>query len=331
MVAANNISENQHPLPVYVIFGSDDFLRARRLEEVLGRLLGDDRDNMALAMFEGATVELAEVLDECRTPSLLAPIRVVCVQEADAFVSAHRKVLEDYIQSPSPTGILLLVCRKWPKTTRLYKQVDKLGGHLDCEPPKKRYEFVAWAADHARSEYGCTLMSGAADRLVDLVGDHLGLLNMELAKLATYVAPGGEIRLEDIEEMVGASRAETVFRITDAVAQRDVGQALALWDQVLATDRDASFRAVGGLAYGFRRLAEAKRMVSQGVPLGDVRAQLRIWSEPTSLARQLDRFSMDQWQGHLVKLLQIDMGAKAGLGTVKSSVEKFIVELCAAS
>lgn len=331
MVAANNMTDRRQALPVYVIFGSDGFLRAQRLEETLGRLLGDDRDSMALAMFEGDTAELADVLDECRTPSLLAPIRVVCVHDADAFVSANRKVIEDYVQAPSPTGVLVLVCRKWPRTTRLYKQIEKLGGHLECEPPRRRHEFAAWATDHARRVYSCTLAPGAADRLVDLVGDNLGLLNMELAKLSIYVSPRREIRSEDIEELVGSSRMETVFKITDAVAQRDANRALDLWDQVLASDRDAPFRAVGGLAYGFRRLAEAKRMVAQGVPLGEVSSRLRIWGESGNLARQLDQFSLDQWQGHLVKLLQIDMGAKAGLGTVRSSVEKFVVELCTAS
>ncbi len=315
--------------PMYAVFGSDDFLRGHRLRELLDRLLGDDRDAMALAEYSGEDASLADVLDECRTPSLLAPIRVVCVRDADDFVSEHRKHLEAYLQSPSPSGVLVLVCRSWPKSTRLYKQVAALGGNIECEPPKGA-GFARWAIDRAR-HYGCTLSGAAAERLLELVGDELGILDSELSKLATYVAPRTEIGPSDVEALVGASRAEKVFGVVDAIAARDAGRALELWDQVLATDRKAPHLAVGGLAWGFRRLAGAKRMLSQGASMSQVISLHKVWDRPQDFARHLDRFSLDRWEHHLVTLLRIDVGAKTGLGEVESSVEKFIVELCAAS
>jgi len=175
------------------------------------------------------------------------------------------------------------------------------------------------------------MQGGAAERLYELVGDDCGLLNMELAKLATYVAPRNEIRLADVEALIGSSRVEKVFGITDAIARRDAKTALSLWEQVLSSDRAAAYTSVGGLAFGFRKLAEAKRMISQGTTVADAKTRLRIWGDVGSLGRQLDRFSLAQWRDHLVKLLRIDHGAKTGLHTVETSVEKFIVELCAAS
>ena len=346
MVAKQHSATQTGPRPIYVIYGADDFLRAEGLENVLRRLIGDDRDGTSLATFEGGSAELADVLDECRTPSLLSPLRVVCVRDADDFVTAHRKSLEKYVtgfidaregarkdKQPEPeiTGVLILICRSWPKTTRLFKLVSRIGENLSCEPPK-RGDFARWAAGQARQAYGCALQAGAAERLVDLAGDNLGLLNMELAKLATYVAPRSEIRQADVEELVGASRVQIVFSVTDAIAQHDVRRGLALWDQVVATDRGAPYKAVGGLAYGFRRLVEAKRLVCQGVSVNEAMRRLRIWGAGSAadLSRQLERFSLAQWRDHLVRLVRIDVGAKTGLGSVETSVEKFIVELCSA-
>ena len=190
---------------MYAVFGSDDFLRSAGVETVLGRLLGDDREGGALTSFEGPSAELADVLDACRTPSLFAARQVVCVLDADDFVKEHRKSLERYLEDvaaavgesggqASPNAALLLVCRTWQKTTRLYKLVDQVGVNVGCEPPRRRDGFVAWVREHGRNTYGCQVAPAAADRLVELVGENLGLLNMELAKVSTYVADRGDHR-----------------------------------------------------------------------------------------------------------------------------------------
>jgi|CXWL01.1.fsa_nt_gi DNA polymerase-3 subunit delta len=321
-------STTRPPAPVYAIFGEDDFLRRQALDRIVTRAIGPERDGMAYVEFDGDSADLAQVLDEVRTASLLAPLRVVCIREADGFITDHRDALERYAQSPAPTGVLILVCRSWQKTWRLYKKVDALGGNIECATPKAR-DLPDWVTKRARDTYECSIDPAAARRLVELVGDQLGILDMELAKLSTHVAPQKSIASEHVEELVGASRIEKVFAITDAVARRDAARALALWDQVIATDRQAPYRAVAGLAYGLRRLAEAKRLLEQGLPVWQVAKQVNPWAQPEAVAKQLERFSLPQWRAYLVKLLAIDVGAKTGLGTVQSSVEKLVVEMCA--
>ena len=340
------------PPPIYVIHGKDDFLRRQAIEKVVTGILGPDRDNMAFAEFDGRTARIIDVLDECRTMSLLAPFRVVCVREADTFISAkaeedeagpsggepsrrrrplsNREQLEKYLEKPSPTGVLILVCETWNKAWRLNKIALEIGRCIVCDPPKKGPNLAAWIERQARTAYDCALDSDAASRLIDLVGDALGVVDSELAKLATYVGSRKAIHAADVENLVGASRSETVFRITDAIGRRDAAGALAIWDQVLATNKDAAYMAVGGLAWGFRRLAEAKRQVGGGAPIQQVALMFGKFTNPAAVKRQLDRFSLRQWQDHLVQLLHIDVGAKTGLGSVRSSVEKLIVSLCEA-
>ncbi|MBI5763228.1 MAG: DNA polymerase III subunit delta [Planctomycetes bacterium] len=329
-------------MPIYVIFGAEDFLRLRAMNALISRIIGPARDDMALAEFDGDNALLADVLDEVRTPSLLAPVRMVIVRDADEFVSENRDGIERFLTKPPPkkdakveppppiTGVLVLVCRSWSKSTRLYKIVDALGGNIPCDSPKAN-EVPGWLVAHARSAYGCTLDGAAARRLVDLVGPSLGLLDMELSKLATYVMPKTMIGMTQIEELVGASREEKVFGITDCIARRDAKGALAMWEQVIATDRDAPYRSIGGLAYGFRKLAEGKRLMKQGLAMPEVAKRAGLWGDLTQIKRQLERFSLTQWQDHLVKLLRLDVASKTGLGHVSTSVERFIVELCSAA
>lgn len=308
---------------IRVIFGNDEYLRAEALGRVIGEVLGDDRDSMALAEFDGDSAELRDVLDECRTASLLAANRLVIVRDADAFVSEHRESLEKYFKSPSPTSVLVLVCRSWPSNTRLYKAVAQLGGNIACDAPKPA-AMGGWIVSHAQEVYGCRIDQAAARRLVDLVGPQLGLLNMELSKLATYIAPRTQIREADVEELVGESRAEVVFRIADAICAGDSAKAMILWDQVISNDRDAEYRAVGGLAYAFRRLAEAKRQAVQGVPIFDIARKMGPFTDANRLGRELRRFSLRQWEDLMVRLMEIDLGNKTGLAGPRLAIEKLI-------
>ncbi len=330
MSAANTRDPATEAAPVYAIFGGDAFLRNQAVREAIRAACGGASEPAEVVEFDGTQAEPADVFDACRTMSLLAPVSIVCVRDADPFIKQHRDLIERYVASPSSSAVLILVLNaKLPSNTRLYKRIAAVGRNVSCEPPKGA-ALSAWAVNHAQSAYGARLESPAARRLVELVGDNLGRMDSELAKLSTFVYPKTSIRAADVDEMVGVSREEKVFGITDAVARRDARSALTLWDQVLAGDRQAEYRAVGGLAWGFRRLADAKRLVGQGVAVAEAARRSGIWTQPASLQRQLDRFSASQWHQHLVQLLQIDFAAKNGLGSIRSGVEKFIVSLCEA-
>lgn len=327
MAASRTRSREYRRLPVYVVHGGESFLKARVIAELMNQFLPPDGGDTAPSTFDGTVAGLADVLDECRTPSLLATTRVVLVRDADAFVTRFRESIEQYLASPSPDGILILECRSWLKTTRLYKKVDALGGNIACEPPK-RAELPAWLMQRAAEAHGCSLSREVATRMVDLVGDSLGMLDMELAKLATYVGSRGPIRIEQVEDLVGCTREEIIFRVVDAIADRDAGTALARWDQVMATDRNAPYRAIGGLAWSMRRFADAKRLLQMN--RSPYEAGFR-GMDPRILNKALDRYTLSQWYDNVIKLLRIDLGAKSGLGNTQTAVEKLIVDMCSAN
>lgn len=343
--------------PVYVVYGKDEFLRARRLQSLLLELSGDDGDATAVASFDGGAASLIDILDDVRTPSMFSPLRVVCVRDADLLFArdggdddaaqaapakgakargsafrtlSARELMEKYIEHPCDTGVLVLECKTWPKNTRLFKIVDKVGQNIDCEPPKDG-QFEAWVGRHAREEFGCSFAVGAAARLVELVGDNSGLLHMEMSKLATYILPRTEIRTADVEAIVGESRIEIVFKLMDAITVGKPEAALRMWHQVLAGGRSAEFMAVGGLRFAFERLYNSKRMHSQGASAYDIKSALRIWDPENMLPKQLSRFSLAEAGALLRQLLRIDVNSKSGLGTVENAVEKLIVETCAAN
>ena len=318
------------PARSYVVFGSDDFLRRRGLQKLLSDLGSTDADDAGITQIEGdKTCELSTVLDAARTPSLLSPLCIVVVRSADEFVTKYRDALLKYVEKPSPDGYLILDCRSWKTNTKLHKALVKEKAAINCKPPEQRDALVAWIDAEARAN-GWQLGRGVAGRLCDLVGDNFGLLRGELEKLATFVAPRSDIQIADVEALVGQSREQNVFGITDAIAERKPLRALQLWHEVLMTDRAGPFRAVGGLAFGVKKLVAARSLMDGGYSVQKARSELRIWTNTAALERQLQRFSRRQWEDVLLRLLRIEANSKSGLGEVEVAVEKLIVDMCAA-
>lgn len=341
MKAAKGASASKSsPDSVYAVVGADDFLRRAALRRLLDELIEPEQRDGAVAEFDGETASLAEVLDELRTMSLLAPRRVVILSEADAFLSrkylddrnreeSYRDAVDRYLDAPAEANVLILVAAKLAANTRLAKRLAAARRVIQCEPPGNQ-ALPGWAAAHASSAYQCKMDLMAARRLVELAGDSLGRLDGEIGKLAAFVGARGAITVQDVDALVGSSRMEKVFGIKSAIASRDAPKALDQWEQVLATDRNAPYRAVGGLAYEFRKMVQAKQLLSNGADLAEAIRGAGLWGDWAEIKRQLDRFSLRRWQDQLLKLLQIDIGSKSGLGGVPLAVEKLIVELCAA-
>ena len=305
---------------VYAVVGSDRFLRSQVVDDLVQRLAGELD---TLTRVNGADAVLAEVLDEVRTMSLLGSRRVVVVEEAAPFIRAHRTALERYCAEPSPSGCLILSCPTLPKNTRLYRVIRAHGAVLHQDPPKGR-AVLGWITNRARTRYGKRLTTVTAHALREQLGDSPGALDAELAKLAAYVGERAEITATDIDSLTGHHRLEKVFAVTDAMSSGDAKTALERWEQVLATDRAAPARAIAGLAWGIRRLRQARSDWDSGADLHQLAR--RLYTDPTLLRRRLEYVSADQLAEQQRDLLAADLAVKTGISTIDSAVEKFIVK-----
>lgn len=304
---------------VYAVSGADLFRKKQTIDAICDTV-GDSDEKPS--RYEGAKSELALVLDDVRTYSLLGGTRIVIVEDADTFITRHRASLEKYCAEPVDSGVLILECTTLPANTRLHKIIAKVGQVIKVDPLKGQ-ALQGWMVQHARDTYAKQLDRQAAWRLADLVGTSLGALDAELSKLSIYVGSRPSITPKDVEELVGRLREEDIFGITDAMASGDTATALGKWERVLATDRAGPARAVGGLAWGFRKLLDLKLQSESGVPMGSLARQ--AFTTPDVLQRRLARHNVVDLQNKLTALLEADVASKNGLSTASSAIQQFIV------
>lgn len=247
--------------PLIAVYGDEAFLKRQCLAEIKRRAAGDDAD-FSCTELAGDKALLREVLDELSTMSLFGGgPRVVIVEEADKFVTAYRPKLEDFAAKPSSNGVLVLEVGTWPSNTRLYKAVASMGLNLQCSAPSEG-TTAKWLVGWAKRPYQAKLEHDAAEMLVDLVGMELGLLDQELAKLAS-AAGTSPITCELVDKFVGTWRTKTAWDMIDAAVEGRAAEAMKQLDRLLSAG-EHPIAILAQTASVLRRFAAATRLLEAG-------------------------------------------------------------------
>jgi len=305
--------------PIYVLHGTDTFLRDAHRSEIVAGLVGDVDPQLCVASFD-ATAELADVLDELRTLPFLAPCRIVIVRDAEAFVSAHRESLEAYLTRPSHHAALVLIVSSWPSNTRLAKRVKQIGEVRDCSA-KDPGRFVQQAAGRRNKK----IAPPAAALLAELIGADLAALDAEIEKLALYTGPRDTITPEDVGLLVAAAAGAEAFALTNAITAGDARAALKSLAGTLTT-RGEEFKVLGMLAWHLRRALAAKQAVLVGQK-PDLRMPYR---QQGPFLGMLERRSLRALQDDFRRMIAADLAMKSGAGPT-AAMQQLVVALCSPS
>jgi DNA polymerase III delta subunit len=309
---------------VAALVGSDTFLQLAALDRLL-RLLPADATRIDL---DGETAQLADVLDEARSFAMFGGGKAVVVRNADDFVKNNREKLEDYVESPSDSAMLVLRLAKLPATQRIYKAIAKVGRIEPCDAPK---ELAKWIIERGKAAHQLTVAFDAARLLADLIGDDLGRLDNELAKLALTVE-GGAVSAKHVAQSAAFQREREMWDMTNSLASGDRAGALRRWREMLRLDSSVEFRAVTWLGMWLESVRKAQPMIRRGDSAATIGQAVRIWQRElqgpfVETARAMGQRGVDR----AVDLLaEIDFQSKTGVGNAADNVERFILSLAVA-
>ncbi len=316
------------PNPIVVLHGSEWQLKQEALRQIIGQVLGEGADDdLSVTKFTGKDVELRQVRDELLTVSMFSVGRVVVVEEADEFITNHRSGLEEYADKPARSSVLVLDCKTWRKNTRLAKLVAESGLEIECgELTGAR--LMKWLIDRMQAAYDKQLTRDAAGLMTELVGNSLGLLEQELAKLAAFAGERRSIGVDDVRGLVGGWKAQTTWTMTNAVRDGDLSVALSCLDQLLVSG-EAPQKILGGISFVFRKVAHATEQARQGATLNTALRECGVFPRDVdasvSYLRRIGRAWAEKMTG---RLLQADADLKGNSRLPERlQLERLLVDL----
>ncbi|MBI5864634.1 MAG: DNA polymerase III subunit delta [Planctomycetes bacterium] len=319
--------------PIIVIFGGEEFRKAETLAGELNGLLPPDVDRgMALCEYDGSRSEeqggptIVNILDDLATLPFLAPRRVVVIRDADKFITLNRERLERYVAAPAPTGVLILVCRTFPAATRLAKaSVAARGRLIECKAIRP-HEVPAFIGEQA-ALHRKKIEPLAVSRLADRVGPDQGRLVGDVEKLALFVEDRPAITAADVDAIVEPTREEKIFAAVDAAGLGKLREALVMWRQMLALDKNVVFPAMGGIAWSLRNWINAHNLLASGLSLAQIAPRVQMWQRDKELALLLKRIPARKAARLLAATADLDAQAKSGGRSIEMGVEALLVEI----
>jgi DNA polymerase-3 subunit delta len=313
--------------PVYLITGGD----RPKIEKALARLRGH---------FEVEAIESVSALDTsgdaavglCNAGSLFGDARLIVVRDVDGrrdgegrlkggWKAADVTAVAEYLASPAPATVLALVADDVKASAVLWKACEKAGSVLHFEVPKKALH--GWVAEQFR-ERGVRAEPEAVSALIQLVGDDLTSLKVEVDKLAIWAGdePIGE---REVGSLVASNADIPTYELTEAWSARDSGRALevseSIFDHESRTRRDVAPRLAGTLGSHVTRLRALKRLSAEGV--GSKAAAERLKLHPfraQKLMAQAEGFSAEELDDAVVRLAALD-GALKGQSRLAPDLE----------
>jgi DNA polymerase-3 subunit delta len=304
-------SSAEKPLSQLYLFNGDDTLKQETLLERLRQrvaALGDLTMNSQIL----AAKEIKQpgyLLDALNTLPFGSPVRLVVIKEADTLFKAIQEALVTYAKKPSDTTVLVLIAKKLPVSSRLYKAVlaHDRRSVIDCGS-KKRSELPGLIRGLTRRE-GVDITTSAANLLIDRVGTSTVALNTEIGKLAAMVKAVGSnlIEEEDVSRNVVRLVEPKPWDLTNALALRDATLCLRLMGRM------RGYTAVGLFTQCVAKVREiltAATLKKRGLPvassMGKQEWQLREVLKATGLYRA------DELETLLKKAPGIEMQMKSG-------------------
>jgi DNA polymerase-3 subunit delta len=304
---------------VYALVGPDSFLQLQELGAI-ARELGKDTQRVDI---EGDKAELADVLDEVRSFAMFGSGKLVVVRNADGLLERFKEQLEDYVSNPSDSATLVLRFDSLPGNLRVAKAIAKAGEVRKCEPPK---DVESWIINRGKTVHKITIGMDGARILRDLIGDDLGKLDNELAKLALQ-SDSGKVIAGEIAQGVVFQREQEMWDFTNALAAGDTAEAIKRWRHLLQMDPSGEYRAVTWLGMWLENVRKALANKKKGVHISAYAKSMRLWNpqQQQSFMKTAESIGEEGAARALELLVEVDRQSKSGIGAAAENVERFIL------
>ena len=295
--------------PVYLFTGSDRPKIALALQRLRARIGEDATESLHASEASGA-----DAVSACNSLGLFGgESRAVVVDGVEAWKAADVKQLEEYLASPAPETVLVLVGDSLKKDAALVKAVGKVGEAHTYEVGKK--ELPQWVGEQF-SRLGAGADRDACRALVEAVGEDVGDLSSEIQKLATWA--NGEPITRAVVEALAVGRAETpIFAVTDLWGSRDVAGTLrateSLFERSHRPRSGELMRVIGSLVSHVGRVRRIAALADEGVRSSEIASRLKVHPfVAEKSARQARNFSADELAQATVKLAELEAGTRGG-------------------
>lgn len=208
-----------------------------------------------LIKYDLSEVSTITVINELDTYSIFQDKKAVLGYDAKFLttekseIEQNINVLEDYINNPHSSNILIIACSKLDGKKNICKLIKNKFTIIDLN-----INLVDYVKDNLE-EY--KMDNDTINYFLDLVGDNITKIDNELAKLKCLKIEEKIINKEDIKEIIIPKSDDNIFNLMDAIVKKDKKRSLKLYNDLI-NNKVEDIKILINLSYQFRLIYQVK-------------------------------------------------------------------------
>lgn len=309
------------------LHGPDTFRSKRKLKEIKDKFINQiDKSALNIETLDGQGLEPVEFEKAIFSQPFLAKKRMIIVENFMAKNKGQKlqkEILEILDKGELENSIVVfwegeLNQAKTKSKSKLSASRSKLlADRLKQEKYAQEFKLLApaevkhFVIQEVKAR-GAKISPQGAQLLADFVGNDLWQINSEIDKLIAF-SQAKEITAEQIENLVKTKLDDDIFKLTDALGQKNKQLALKLITDQLQSGT-APTELLARITWQFKNLLLVKSFVDEnGTGYGDSRLTYQLGLHPFVIKKtfaQIKNYSLSDLKKTYQRLLSIDYKLK---------------------
>ena len=303
----------------YLIIGDDQYLRGREESKIKENFLSSEESYLNYSVFNSQ--EIDNIMDSLNTVPFMGDRRVVLVKDAHQLSQDSFETILSYAEKPMDSTVLVLSADSSLEGNKAYKKLSSLMETVRANAPDAA-TVKKWIRGFFKNE-DIEISPQAVNLIAELKGDDISGIKTELEKIAAY-SGGEKIEAGNIEELVGRSVTETVFKLVDAINKKDAKWAFRII-QDLYSQKKQPHEVIGYLAWYLRTIQKIVALTSETKSIKEIASRIKYSPAYTRrLMTQAENYSTDKLERWVSLLFETDRDIKTGKKPATLALETLI-------
>ncbi len=332
--------------PVYLFYGDEPLLMEEMAEQICA-LASPAGEEWNREVYQASEISPDDIVLSAGSGGFMGMRRVIIVRDitwlkrgkkakdnsqsegdVETTSGVDLESLIEYAADPNPdTVLILMVNGAVPSNSRLLKAVNK-GGRAVQFAALKGMEKERWLASYLKAAAKAP-ERGVIPYLALMSGDGLLAAKSEADKLILYTEGKTAITMEDARDIVSGGSIAGVFDLSDRMAEKQGGEAVAVLRRLLLQG-EAAQKLLAMLGTQYHNTLAVKDMLSRGYTAKEAASRLSMNPYAAQkCAAQARRYTNRQLSKALELLLNADIAQKRGEGDLSDLLEVAILRICA--
>ena len=233
-------------------------------------------------------------------------------------IEQNIKVLEDYINNPHSTNILIIACSKLDGKKNICKLIKNKFNVIDLNI--NLVDYVKESLEDFKMKID------DINYFLDLVGDNISKIDNELNKLKCLNIREKSINKDDINNIIIPKSDDNIFNLMDAIVKREKKRSLKLYNDLI-NNKVEDIKILINLSYQFRLIYQVKVLeYKTDLEIADI-LNIKNPKQVRAIRYKIKNFNKEELINNLYKLSLIDEEIKTSKTIANIAFPLFIANL----